>query len=402
LSQFLVLDTLKKMSSSSSSSVSVDDSSITEITPESVWFLCLVVGTGLLSSESAMKPVIGSEYAPTATWRSAMLDNAVAPRSGGSKRIDLTEFNISEAERLDVMTLSHLANMFALRANELADAIDCVVSTLRRCRLRSYDSFTQQSIGGVNTGCGQVVPLFVALALRRVAAAGTRHMRREVSALVFLMAGLNGSWGTPGTLVFGITRDKQTDGARYRNVVNPGTMRKLFDTDLRARNGDLCYHVVLETCDKKDNTHLPSNGTFDPDDPAADGSRQWRMLTSTKHGAHHQFLIRVVGAEGIIVQAYFGYYTIDDWLNFSRPLTVNNNTGEPTLPGWRNPLCERPRFRGVLCLEKLRELAAAIDRISRWDGKAVKDYADITGVTFESVPQICVHVWRLNLPAVAY
>lgn len=75
----------------------------------------------------------------------------------------------------------------------------------------------------------------------------------------------------------------------------------------------------------------------------------WRQFSAQEHGCGHTFTIHVRKDYVWIEQAYYGYYTDNEWNDVDgESLQVARDMPEPVLPGWRRPLDENPLFRGTL------------------------------------------------------
>lgn len=150
----------------------------------------------------------------------------------------------------------------------------------------------------------------------------------------------------------------------------------------------------------------------------------WRAASSTPHRFSHTLMVRVVGDRCVIAQCYYGYYSIDTWLAFDKPLARLLTVPPPTQRNWHHALVAHPRFRGVLCADEQKQqtpaqgreslgsgvaLAQAIDRLARGanDGggtsKMLRDYRDITGLNLvmqsPCLTQMGVTLVRLDLNA---
>ena len=339
-----------------------------------------------MSVADAMKQFEGSAHAPRSPWRCALFDPVVAAGGGAATCIDPTEFGVRNSEYSELATLIGLGTDFRRRIRDLDMATENAISLLRRHDLIAEEC-SPISIGGVNTGCGQALFLFVALALRGVV---DPSLRRETTAALFWLVVCRGRPRERRNVphFYGVGNVEGVVSDQYRCLQSPATMKSFLELDAFKNRADVCYLVML----------IPT----DDDADAPRDQPSWQSLTSDHHGASHEFLVRLVGREIVIVQAFFGYYTIQDWLRFDRPLQVNPAIEVPVLADWRRPLSARPRFRGLLARRKALEFAEALDRIAANAPSANRDYADITGLSFAEPIDCSVNIYRLNLPARAY
>jgi hypothetical protein len=127
----------------------------------------------------------------------------------------------------------------------------------------------------------------------------------------------------------------------------------------------------------------------------------WQRSSDKPHGHSHSLLLIRKGDQCCIVQSYYGYYTVIDWLAFSRNLEYANPLPDPVLAGWRKPLLPKPAMRGVMTMQQAKllcELLASL--ICPHPQGHQRAYAELTGVQMDpaTMPtRFRLQIQRLNL-----
>lgn len=136
----------------------------------------------------------------------------------------------------------------------------------------------------------------------------------------------------------------------------------------------------------------------------------WHRTTRRRHLPSHAFLVVVRKSRAMIVQSYFGYYSVDEWLDFGAPLEPTALLPPTADPEWRSPLLPTPKYRGELDLRPapgrsgpfLLDLFSDLDGLATEAHPSAEAYASITGVCrdareFAELPPFRIVCTRLDL-----
>lgn len=107
-------------------------------------------------------------------------------------------------------------------------------------------------------------------------------------------------------------------------------------------------------------------------------ARGWKYVTSGKPSVVHTLLVLRVRENYVIAQAHYGYYGLQQWLDFDQPLVLAEPLPAPHDTNWRQPLQARPRFRGIMKKAQFDEFCNVLDRLAT--RARTMDYAAVTGV----------------------
>jgi len=325
---------------------------------------------------------------PRYGWRLNLLDlDCLAPMHQ-SDRLLQSEFTCTALERDFVHSPLLLGTILRQQVKAGKHFLDRAVSAIRNTGIEPVTIVHDWALKP-ETGCSGIETLFYNLALRKMKRASPEC--NELQAMIVLLAAsASRNDGTNGPVEFIFLRGSLQRGLPvYLIAADFKPMEWLWQRDVAPGRLNLAYLVRIHDNRRSalDDADYQSSEAF------------WRAQTSAKHHAQHVFVVRVVGASVFVAQAFFGYYDLDSWLDFAKPLVVHPDLPAPALAGWRLTLGERPRFRGFLDKEQARQLFTSIDRLTVGDNVA-EAYRDITGVTFERLGKRTVSVVRMNLAAV--
>lgn len=107
--------------------------------------------------------------------------------------------------------------------------------------------------------------------------------------------------------------------------------------------------------------------------------KRWEISSNTPHPFSHSFLIICQKNQFYLMQAFYGYYSFKDWLDFDTQLSRTWKSS-PVLNNWYHSLETRPKFRGKFPMKNLKDLGKALDDLI--DDKTLQGeaYKNITGL----------------------
>jgi hypothetical protein len=137
-----------------------------------------------------------------------------------------------------------------------------------------------------------------------------------------------------------------------------------------------------------------------------DGNKMWDAYTNKEKDktSSHMFLILCSADSAVIVQGYFGHYTIHQWCDFDKPLE-QIPTPPPHSPNWYCKINPAPEFRGILSYARLRTFYETLFSLTKKSHDHSKAYADITGVLVppsDLVSMYKISYMRVNLRQILY
>lgn len=162
---------------------------------------------------------------------------------------------------------------------------------------------------------------------------------------------------------------------------NGGQILPLITKDIDAK-ARAFYYVLIAPCVKRKLKGGPMTADI-KSDLNVKVVEHWKTTTAeTTDPDEHHFGILVNRDSGFIIQAYYGMYTVSDWLNFDVKLARNSDLPDSEHKKWTaDRTVEQPKYRGVLDTKCLKSLAILIDSIA--DGSRVLLH-DITGVRLDA------------------
>lgn len=126
----------------------------------------------------------------------------------------------------------------------------------------------------------------------------------------------------------------------------------------------------------------------------------WHEVTRRRPSTQHTLILLRVGDFCFIVQTYYGYYGVQQWLDFDSPLVLAQPL-PPVLPEnstWRQTMDSQPKFRGLMNKAHGLRFCNALHRLAT--RVQTKDYAAITGIKLAECllpKKFYMRVIKLNL-----
>jgi hypothetical protein len=322
---------------------------------------------------------------PEVGWMCDRFDAECASRVLRGKSLSLDELCVTNEEARNIVHCLALADNLSFVPGLEPDVCDVIVSCVRHTGLPPTEMAKTGAVCGLMTGCNSVAANFYSLVLRHHVY-GTKEFN-DLQGMILHLHYAAGSRYWPGVSgcinLFSLDRQRQMNKSLYMVPVFNITLDHLFARDITRNAVDLAYLVHI--------SHVGAPATTKP--PST--SDLWATQTSRPHDATHTFMIRIVGAHSVVMQAFFGYYDIETWMDFDSELLVPVQLPEPASVGWRQPLLRRPRFRGLLNERETAHLFKALKNLSGKEAHA--SYAQITGVQFEELSALKLSFVRLNL-----
>jgi hypothetical protein len=120
-------------------------------------------------------------------------------------------------------------------------------------------------------------------------------------------------------------------------------------------------------------------------DDAADEKEKfemaWQSSSLNTPSPAHSLLVMTTCHGSFVTQAFYGYYSFQDWLAFDLDLR-RTNLPAPSSQYWLQELQPRPKFRNVLDHAMLEDLCLCIERLTIDGNRHVEDFTDLTGIKF--------------------
>lgn len=116
----------------------------------------------------------------------------------------------------------------------------------------------------------------------------------------------------------------------------------------------------------------------------------------------HVFCLLVNRQDGLLIQSYYGLYTMHDWLRFDQVLQRNTLLPPPKSASyitWRQ-VRQAPKYRKVLSATDVLALAADLDQLTTNQPDHGKRLADITGVEYD--PKIIDTSYMLKVVRIVF
>jgi hypothetical protein len=294
-------------------------------------------------------------------WRQLIIDSVVDLLTCHSF-IETVAMRVFDDGKSTVKLLNHLATQtFTLKEDK--DATVMEANSGEKLRVESYFIIHEDAkrIMGTSSQYVRALPLIMINLLLREKGS---FKGADLSQLI--QFGYTSPYGQPSSIKGPVLLTTSMFETNVKYLVN-SSLSKIVEHDIDFRQRVL-YTISLEDADAKSmdesvKTSKALSKSFKEGEVTP--LSHWKDRTSSKGNNTHIICLFLNRTHGFVIQAYYGEYSMVDWLRFDTDLKRDTALPAPTSPDFYSgrTVEPKPKFRGMLDGDQIKAFAGEIDQL---------------------------------------